>query len=71
MTEQEFLNYSLHVQNARFYHPNWAYVVFRARFGKWVSKAQKEAAQAQEPVPAYLDWLSEHQEQWSKSQKTA
>ena len=66
MNELDFYAYSMHVQQKRNYHPNWAYVIFKAKFDKWVMKAQKKAAQAKEPTKEYLDWLEQHQREWSE-----
>ncbi|RKG44875.1 hypothetical protein [Acinetobacter sp. WCHAc060007] len=69
MNELDFYAYSMHVQQKRNYHPNWTFVIFKAKFGKWVTKTQKKATQAKEPTKEYLDWLEQHQREWLESKR--
>lgn len=64
MTETEFLAQAMALGEDRWYAPNWPYVVFKARYGRWATKAEKAAAIAAvergeaSPTPELMEWLS-------------
>lgn len=60
MTELDFFCYSLYVQNDRKYASNWAFVIFKVRYGRWVSKSLKGEAVEKLPTQEYLDWLYQY-----------
>ena len=63
MSELDFFCYSLDVQNKRNYASNWAFVIFKARYDKWISKSLRAQAIAKNPTKEYLDWLYNYFEQ--------
>ena len=63
MNELDFFCYSLYVQNERKYKSNWAFVIFKVRYGKWISKSLRAEGIAKEPTKEYLNWLYKHFEQ--------
>ena len=63
MSELDFFCYSLYVQNERNYESNWAFVIFKVRYDKWISKGVRAEAIAKNPTEEYLDWLYKHFEQ--------
>ena len=63
MSELDFFCYSLYVQNERKYESNWAFVIFKVRYDKWISKGVRAEAIAKNPTEEYLDWLYKHFEQ--------
>lgn len=56
MSELDFFCYSLYVQNERNYKSNWSFVIFKVRYGKWISKRLRAEAIAKNPTNEYLDW---------------
>ena len=63
MNELDFFCYSLYVQNERKYKSNWAFVIFKVRYDKWISKSLRAEAIPKNPTREYLDWLYKHFEQ--------
>ena len=63
MSELDFFCYSLYVQNERNYKSNWSFVIFKARYGIWISKRLRAEAIAKNPTNEYLDWLYNYFEQ--------
>ena len=63
MSELDFFCYSLYVQTERKYKSNWAFVIFKVRYGKWISKSLRAQAIAKNPTKEYLDWLYNYFEQ--------
>ena len=55
MSELDFFCYSLYVQNERNYKSNWSFVIFKVRYGKWISKRLRAEAIAKNPTNEYLD----------------
>lgn len=69
MTEIEFLGQCMWLGEYRQYAPNWPYVVFKARYGRWATKAEKAAAieavqGGEEASDELMDWLAEY---WRKA----
>jgi hypothetical protein len=62
MSELDFFCYSLYVQNERNYKSNWSFVIFKVRYGKWISKRLRAEAIAKSNNE-YLDWLYNYFEQ--------
>ena len=63
MSELDFFCYSLYVQNERNYKSNWSFVIFKVRYGKWISKRLRAEAIAKNPTEEYLDWLYKYFEE--------
>ena len=63
MTEFDFFCYSLFVQDDRGYNKNWAFVIFKVRYGKWLSKSLRLEATPKKPSDEYLTWLYNYFEQ--------
>ena len=63
MNELDFFCYSLYVQEELGYKPNWAFVIFRAYFGKWVTKPVRSEAESRLPTQQYLEWLDNYFQQ--------
>ena len=42
MNEIDFYSYSLFVQGDRGYHKNWKYVIFKAKYGRWINTKERE-----------------------------
>ena len=63
MNELDFFCYSLYVQEERGYKSNWAFVIFRAYFGKWITKSVRSEAESSLPTQQYLEWLDSYFQQ--------
>jgi hypothetical protein len=51
------------VQDDRGYNKNWFFVIFKARYGKWLSKSLRLEAIPKKPSDEYLTWLYNYFEQ--------
>lgn len=51
------------MQDDRGYNKNWAFVIFKARYGKWLSKSLRLEAIPKKPSDEYLTWLYNYFEQ--------
>ena len=63
MSELDFFCYSLYVQNALNYTSSLFFLIFKVRYGKWISKRLRAEAIAKNPTNEYLDWLYNYFEQ--------
>jgi hypothetical protein len=66
MNEIDFYSYSLFVQDARGYHKNWKYAIFKAKYGRWIKTKEREGVTPKEPTQEYLGWLDNFLSTWSK-----
>lgn len=69
MTEVQFLAQCMWLGGYRHYAPNWPYAMFKARYGRWATKAEKAAAiealeQGEEASDELMDWLAHY---WRKA----
>ena len=60
MSELDFFCYSLYIQEERGYKSNWPFVIFKAYFGKWITKSVRSEAESRLPTQQYLEWLDSH-----------
>lgn len=63
--EAEFYAYSQWTRYRRGYKSNWAFVIHKINYGRWVGRHLKNV-EPQEPSQEYLDWLDEYQQNYNK-----
>ncbi|PNP96216.1 hypothetical protein [Moraxella sp. RCAD0137] len=56
-----FYSYVTYIQQTRKYSKNWAFVMYKVNFGKWVDKDTRDKNIPQEPSKDFLEWLDEYQ----------